>query len=273
MVWAAIGAAAIGVVGGALTSKHSSQQAAPAASGGSSGSGFAGLLSDYMTAQQANEMKSATNQAVSMADPFSQSRQMANTQLQSLMQNPGQMQNDPSYQWALQQGMQGVDRSLAAKHQTASGNALTELTQYGQGLASQQYNNRLNQLSNMASQGASPAEAGQLRLQGTQYSQGLMSAAAAGGINSLGSASGIGTALGAAGNAIGGYFSGSGTQPGSSTYSDPNAQVWNSPYANNSFATPQASTSLYDTSSGYSTGADVGGYSGLGYGGSSSFSF
>jgi len=250
MVWAAIGAAAIGVVGGALTSKHSSQQAAPAASGGSSGSGFAGLLSDYMTAQQANEMKSATNQAVSMADPFSQSRQMANTQLQSLMQNPGQMQNDPSYQWALQQGMQGVDRSLAAKHQTASGNALTELTQYGQGLASQQYNNRLGQLSNMASQGANPAAAGQMLMSGTQISQGLTSAAGTGAMSSLGQmAGGIGTAMGSIGNAIGGYF-GSSSQPNG--------------------ALPQYSTGGYGNQTGFDTGIGGSGYTAASTGGVSS---
>ena len=240
---AALVGAGAGLVGAAM--HHPSGGGGGGGGGGSSpaaggsGGGFAGLLSDYMTAQQANEMKSATNQAVAAADPFSQSRQLANTQLQSLMQNPGQMQNDPSYQWALQQGMQATDRSLAAKHQTASGNALTELTQYGQGLASQQYNNRLNQLSNMASQGASPEQAGQLRLQGTQYSQGLMSAAAAGGINSLGNI----------GNAIGGYF-GSSSQP--------------------TGALPQYSTGGYGNQTGFDTGIGGSGYTAASTGGADS---
>jgi len=243
MSWGAIGAAVVGVAGSALlggggsSSNNSSanQQAA------ASSSGFPGLLSAYMTAQQGQAMQGATNQAVSMADPFSQSRNLANTQLQSLMQNPGQMQNDPSYQWAVQQGQQGIDRSLAAKHQTASGNALTELTQWGQGLASQQYNNRLGQLSNMASQGANPAAAGQMLMSGTQISQGLTSAAGTGAMSSLGQMSGgLGTAMGSVGNAIGGYF-GSSSQPNG--------------------ALPQYSTGGYGNQTGFDTGIGGSGYS------------
>lgn len=245
MVWAAIGGAAVSVVGGALLSKKSKSSS----SSGSSGSGgFAGLLSDYMTAKQGQEMASARDKAVAMADPFAQSRQLANTQLQSLMQNPGQMQNDPSYQWAVQQGGQAVDRSLAAKHMTASGGALQELSQWGQGLASQQYNQRLNQLSMMASQGASPSAAANAELQGTQYSQGLMSAAAAGGINTMASGGGIGTSLGnfatSVGNAITGY------QP--------------------SGALPQYSTGSWSNPTGFNTGVGGSGYSAASMGGADS---
>lgn len=217
MPWGIAAAVAGSVVSSALAPDPSSS---PAPSGGGGGSnGFAGLLSAYMTQGQANAMQSATDRSVAMADPFSQSRQLANTQLQSLMQNPGQMQNDPSYQWALQQGQQGVDRSLAAKHMTASGNALTELTQYGQGMASQQYNNRLNQLSAMASQGASPSAAANNLLTGTQVAQGLSSAAGTGAMSSLGSGQGsLGTSLGnGISNLIGGYNGPTGALPQYST--------------------------------------------------------
>lgn len=231
-----------------------------------------GLASAYMTQQQSDAMMGATNQAVQEADPFAQSRQLANQQLQALMQSPGSMQNDPAGQWAMQQGRQAVDRSLAAKHMTASGNALTELTQWGQGLANQQYNSRLGQLASMASQGASPAVAAQARLQGTGQAVGLSGQASGQAINSaqnLGNS--IGGAIGGIGNAIGGYSSGSSTP---SNYTDPNASVWNSPYANSYFSTPQAGTNLYDTGGGYSTGGNPGGYTGLGYGDSTSmFSF
>ena len=249
--------------------QKSAQQAQQSSMSGAVG----GLASAYMTQQQSDTMMGATDQAVQEADPFAQSRQLANQQLQALMQNPGSMQNDPAGQWAMQQGQQAVDRSLAAKHQTASGNALTELTQWGQGLANQQYNSRLGQLSAMASQGASPAAAAQARLQGTGQAVGLSGQASGQAINSAQNiGNGIGSALGGIGNAIGGYSSG--TSAGSSTYSDPNASVWNSPYANNQFATPQAGTNLYDMGGGYSTGGDPGGYTGLGYGDSTSmFSF
>ena len=234
-----------------------------------------GFASAYATQQQSDAMMQATQTASAQADPFAQSRTMANQQLQSLMKNPGSMQNDPAGQWAMQQGGQAVDRSLAAKHQTASGNALTELTQWGQGLANQQYNSRLGQLFQMGSQGSSPAQAAQITMNGTAQAVGLQGQASGQAINSAQNLGGaVGSAIGGIGNAIGGYSSGTDPYGGSSTYSDPNASVWNSPYANNQFSTPQTGTNLYDTSGGYSTGANPGGYSGLGYGDSTSmFSF
>ena len=237
MPWGIAAAVAGSVVSSALAP---SPQQPQASSGGGGGSGFAGLLSSYMTQEQAKAMQGATTQATAMADPFAQSRQMANTQLQSLMQNPGQMQNDPSYQFSLQQGQQALDRSLAAKHQTASGNALTEITQYGQGLASQQYNNRLNQLSNMASQGASPTGAASALMAGTQLSQGLSSAAGTGAMSSLGGlASGAGTALGGIGGSISNAIQG---------YSQPTG------------ALPQYSTGGFGNQTGFDTGIGGSGY-------------
>lgn len=251
------------------SAQQAQQQQSSLANAGSS------LIGGYMTQQQSDLRLQQTQQASAQADPFAQSRQLANQQLQALMQSPGSMQNDPAGQWAMQQGRQAVDRSLAAKHMTASGNALTELTQWGQGLANQQYNSRLGQLSTMASQGSNPVAAAQIMMQGTGQAMGLQNSAQSQniqGAQQLGTAAG--NALGGIGNAIGGYSSGTDPYGGSPTYSDPNASVWNSPYANNQFATPQAGTNLYDTSGGYSTGVNPGGYSGLGYGDSTSmFSF
>src|SRR5512143_1269568 len=66
--------------------------------GGGGGQSLGGALGNlYLTSQGANKIQQAGNTAAQLSDPFSQSRQLANTQLQSLMQNPGQMQNDPSY--------------------------------------------------------------------------------------------------------------------------------------------------------------------------------
>lgn len=64
-------------------------------------------------------------------------------QLKTLM--TGQFSpNDPSYAWRFQQGQQAVERSLAAKGLLQSGNAAIELQQYGQGMASQEYNAQFN---------------------------------------------------------------------------------------------------------------------------------
>lgn len=64
-------------------------------------------------------------------------------QLKTLM--TGQFSSsDPSYAWRFQQGQQAVERSLAAKGLLQSGNAAIELQQYGQGMASQEYNAQFN---------------------------------------------------------------------------------------------------------------------------------
>jgi hypothetical protein len=55
---------------------------------------------------------------------------------------------NPGYQFALQQGQQGLARQAAAGGRGASGNALMAAQQYGQGLANQEYNNWYNNYMN-----------------------------------------------------------------------------------------------------------------------------
>jgi len=50
----------------------------------------------------------------------------------------------PSYKWRFDQGMEAVNRNMAAKGLLKSGNRLAELTKYGQGMASQEYDNEFN---------------------------------------------------------------------------------------------------------------------------------
>lgn len=54
----------------------------------------------------------------------------------------------PGYQFALDQGVQATDRSAAAKGTLGSGQEMAELTQYGQGLATQTLNSTMTNLSN-----------------------------------------------------------------------------------------------------------------------------
>jgi hypothetical protein len=70
-------------------------------------------------------------------------------QLQGLLNNPSSIQNDPSYQFRLGQGNQAINRSAAAKGMLGSGNVLAELAKYGQGMASQEYDNQFNRLSDL----------------------------------------------------------------------------------------------------------------------------
>lgn len=55
-----------------------------------------------------------------------------------------QFQSSPGYQFQLQQGLQGVTNAASATGGINSGNTLKALTQYGQGVANQDYYNALN---------------------------------------------------------------------------------------------------------------------------------
>lgn len=70
--------------------------------------------------------------------------------LRSLMGSPG-------YQFRLEQGQRGLDAGLASRGGMGSGKAMQAATQYGQDYASNEYGNRLNQLSGLSSGGYSAA--------------------------------------------------------------------------------------------------------------------
>jgi hypothetical protein len=65
--------------------------------------------------------------------------------------------NSPDYQFALQQGIGGLDRSAAAKGSLYSGGHSADLLNYASGLASQNYGNWYNRLAGLASQGQGAA--------------------------------------------------------------------------------------------------------------------
>lgn len=67
------------------------------------------------------------------------------------------LQQTPGYQFNLQQGLQSVENSQAAKGSLDSGQTLKGITQYGQGMAESTFNNRMNQLTNLAQLGQASA--------------------------------------------------------------------------------------------------------------------
>lgn len=71
------------------------------------------------------------------------------TRLNSLMNNPDSIANTGAYKFAFNQGNEAVNRNLAAKGLLKSGNRLSELTKFGQGLASQQYGAEFDRMSNL----------------------------------------------------------------------------------------------------------------------------
>jgi hypothetical protein len=74
------------------------------------------------------------------------------TRLNALLDNPDAIANTGVYKFALGQGQEAVNRNLAAKGLLKSGNRLSELTKFGQGLASQQYGQEADRLSNILNQ-------------------------------------------------------------------------------------------------------------------------
>lgn len=85
-------------------------------------------------------------------DPYLQAGQQGVTSLASMLQpggeltkqfafDPSHIQDDPGYQFRLQQGQQAVERSAAAGGSLQGGGTLKAITQYGQGLASTEFGN------------------------------------------------------------------------------------------------------------------------------------
>ena len=91
------------------------------------------------------------------ADPYAQYRGQAASQLQNLLMNPQSVTQTPGYQFNLSQGMQGLQAQQAAQGRLVSGGALLQGQQYGQNLASQTYQQQLQNLSTLSGASQSPA--------------------------------------------------------------------------------------------------------------------
>lgn len=116
------------------------------------------------------------NAAKAGASPWSQYAGQAAQQLNALNNNPNLVYGLPGYAFQQQQGTQQVSRSGAAAGAGLSGGTLAAINQQGQSTASDFFNNRVNQLSQMA--GATPQNlvAGQQAYNVAQYNQSLAQA-------------------------------------------------------------------------------------------------
>jgi hypothetical protein len=76
--------------------------------------------------------------------PWSDYGQNALSRFQTWESSPSNITSDPSYQWRLNQGLESVENSAAARGGALSGNALRAITDYGQNAASQEYQNEYN---------------------------------------------------------------------------------------------------------------------------------
>jgi hypothetical protein len=116
--------------------------------------------------------------------------------------------SSPDYQFALTEGLKGVENSAAARGGLYSGNAMRALQERGAGIASQQYGNYVNRLAALAGIGQSATQTGaQLGAQMSGNVSNLLAAqgdARASGI--AGSANAWGSALGTIGSLGYDYF-------------------------------------------------------------------
>ncbi|KAF1692652.1 hypothetical protein [Pseudoxanthomonas koreensis] len=140
MSWAAVGGA---VVGGAIN-LYGQKKADAAQQKGI----------DQATAEQRRQFDLSRQDQ----QPWLHAGQNALTQLQAL--NSGDFSsfnNSPDYQFARDQGLQGLDRSAAARGGLWSGGADADRMQYASGLATQNYGNYYNRLSSLAGLGQTTA--------------------------------------------------------------------------------------------------------------------
>lgn len=211
-----IGAAASTAIGGGLVAGGLGL-AGSAISAGATGN--AAQL-QYAAAQQANatqQSEFSTEQANEA--PWLQAGQSALTQMQNpSFQQPFTMANfqqDPGYQFDLQQGQQAIQRAAAANGGLQGGGSAKALAQYTQGMASndyeQAYNNYNNNQSLAFNRLAATAGMGQTATAGmnqagqnasTNISQNTMGAANAMGAASIAQGNNWSNTLGSIGNGM-----------------------------------------------------------------------
>lgn len=97
-------------------------------------------------------------------------------------------QESPGYQFAIEQGVNAIDRAASARGLLNSGARLRELTRYGQGMANQEFGNWQNRLAALA--GIGQTATGQTAALGTNAANNIAqtqmaagNAQAAGGVN------------------------------------------------------------------------------------------
>lgn len=177
--------------------------------------GQQGAANKAMAATQQNYDRTATN-----LNPYITAGGNALGTMQAL--NNGDFSAfkvSPDYQFALTQGLQGLDRSAAARGSLYSGGHSADVLGYASGLASQNYNNFYNRLAGLAQTGQSAAS--NLGSVGTGNAATIgsasMYAANANANAAYNNANTLGNFAGQAANAFGNWYGNQGS-PTSSSY-------------------------------------------------------
>lgn len=142
MSWGAVIGAAAGLVGTAMSNRGASRGADAASQ-----------------AQLAaiDEQRRQYDQTREDMMPWLTAGRGALGRLEGLLANPDSIQNSAAYQWRFNQGLQGLDRSAAARGNLFSGGHHADVLGYGQGMASQEYTDQWNRLAGLAGVGQTTA--------------------------------------------------------------------------------------------------------------------
>ena len=147
MSWGIVAGTAVSLVGGAYGANQQKKAAQGAANAAADGQQLA-------IAEQQRQFD-LTRQDM---QPWMAAGTSALAQMQAL--NSGDFSSfteSPDYQFALTQGLQGLDRSAAARGALYSGGHSADVMNYASGLASQNYNNYYNRLAGLANVGQTTA--------------------------------------------------------------------------------------------------------------------
>ena len=152
-------AAIAGPIVGGLISASASRSAASAAADAAQ---RATEEAAAARAEARQESAAARAEAQARLEPWRRTGEQANNRLSRMLGLDGQpasdfASEDPGYAFRLQEGQRQVDNSAAARGSTLSGAALKALQRYGQGMASQEFQNSYNRLANMSTQGQNSA--------------------------------------------------------------------------------------------------------------------
>lgn len=199
--------------------------------GGGSGGGMDPRQAAYLAAgmgmagkqwNDAGRIEDSFNQWASDADWLRPDRQRYAGQLAGLMADPSQIENDPAYQFRLQQGLNALGPKLAAKG-GGYGNAGKAMVDYAGNAATQELDAQTARLSNLAGfqfdQGRTAADLRTAGLTGSIASQNAALGSAMFGLNQAFMPQGTGGNQGGGGGSNGGI-----RIPGGSTISGGDAE-------------------------------------------------
>lgn len=187
--------------------------------------GVAGLGANIYGMVNAGNLQGNAQTVFQQSNPFGQYRPQYGQQLSALMSDPSSVAKLPGYEFLMDQGTEALKRSAAGPGGSGLGSGAmgADLVKYGQGLASQFYQQQIGTLSHLAGADIQPANPYNA-LQGLGGAAGSTGNSIAGLLGSAsGGLSGIAGLLGKLFPGGGGGGGGAGGQPGQY---DPNSSTF-----------------------------------------------